>query len=97
MKKLITLVASLISLNSIAYESSAYSSYLTFFSNGGVICKEAVILLNDVNSFNQNGEVSIFLATKIRAVQAAHPDLSDNEAIDLLTDISERIISDTTI
>jgi hypothetical protein len=55
---------------------------------------EAKKILKDVQDYNQNGSLSIFLAEKVSLVKSLDITLSVDESIDVLIEASEIILSE---
>lgn len=55
-------------------------------------CKEAIQIIEDSQGYMQTGELSLFLAQKVRDAQSADSSLSQDEALDLLNDQALEIL-----
>lgn len=64
------------------------SSNLT--SNRQAIAKQ---IQNDVQDYNQTGEVSVFLAEKIAMVQFENSDMSEQDSVDVLLLTSDLLLN----
>jgi hypothetical protein len=53
--------------------------------------KEAVQLLQDAQDYTQLGTMSALLSQKVKDIQESAPDVSDEEAIDLLVEASSTL------
>jgi hypothetical protein len=54
-----------------------------------VLLKEAQAVVDDSQGYIQTGKLSAFLSQKIKDVKELNSELSDEEAIDLLLEVSE--------
>lgn len=54
--------------------------------------REAALVLQDIQDYNQTGVVSILLADKMNLVKSEISDLSDSEIVDLLANVATNIL-----
>ena len=74
--------------------SSTSSPFLT--STGVSVAQQKVqaeAVINDAQDMLQTGEVSLFLSQKIQETQALNDDLSEGEALDMIIDSAQAILS----
>lgn len=57
-----------------------------------IVCKEASQVLEDSQGYIQSGEMSAFLAGKVKNVQAVYTEMSEAEALDALITDAELIL-----
>ena len=67
-----------------ASELSLFTSYLKV---------QAEYVIEDTQEMLQSGRISILLSQKIKEIQAANQDLSDAEALDILIETAEKVLS----
>lgn len=70
------------------------SPYLSSATTTGPLPeKQAEIILNDSQEFFQTGKLSSFLAQKIMEVQAVDQSASEQDAVDILVGVAEKILN----
>jgi hypothetical protein len=103
MKSVIAMLSLVISVNVFA-ESVTNSTALTTASplissasssttSGTAPEKQAVLVLNDAQEFIQSGNASAFLSQKIKEVQEANAGASESDALEMLVNEAESILS----
>lgn len=105
MKKMImgmALLSTIVSMNaqagavagsSLVYTSAGVGLVSTFAHCAESNCKlQAEQVLVDGQNYLASGEVTVYLNQKIKDIQASHPDLSAEEALEVLIDASEKIL-----
>jgi hypothetical protein len=85
MKKILVILALTFSVSTMAAQSALmfFGSpiFLSMTSSGGF---EDKVLVNDVQEYNQTGELSLKLQELVKGVQAEDESLSVGEAVDLI-------------
>lgn len=100
MKMAITLLVLTLSLNTMANSlnyTAAVTLVLPLYSSsttsGELPDKQAAHVINDSQEFFQSGKMSSLLSQKVSEVQAEIPELSVDEAVDVLVGAAETILS----
>lgn len=83
-----TVKVSLAQTIAVVVNQTLYASS-NFTSNRKAVAKQ---IQNDVQDYNQTGEVSVFLADKIAMVQAANADMSEQDSVDVLLLASDLLL-----
>lgn len=100
MKALIAVLTLAVSANVFAYSVvdstqlvsvSPILSVMT--SSGGLEDKQAAVVLNDAQEYLQSGNMSSFLSQKIKEVQDLNAGASEADAVDMLVDAANDILS----
>lgn len=101
MKMAITLLALTLSLNTMANSINhtiAVTVVLPLYSSsttsGELPDKQAALVINDSQEFFQSGKMSSLLTQKVSEVQAKMPELSLDEAVDVLVEAAEIILAE---
>lgn len=100
MKSLIAMLALAVSANVFAYsitDSTVLTSVSPLLSSattsGGLQKVQANAVINDAQDMLQSGEASSFLSQKIQETKDLNEGISDSEALDILLNSAESILS----
>ena len=99
MKSVIAMLSLVISANVFAYsitDSTVLTSASPLLSSattsGGVAEKQAAIILNDAQEYDQSGTASAFLSQKIKEAQEVNEGASESDAVEMLVNEAQSIL-----
>lgn len=59
----------------------------------GMNLKVAKIIINDAQDYIQNGDMNVFLASRVSLIQQESPEMSAAEAVDVLLEMAEQFLN----